>query len=245
MSFSFKGTPIPDYVKVTEVSTSVLPPFSISLSTIEGIVGSKFLRKREESKIFKFSYVIKADSPEDLKIKSRDFANFLSSEKPEKFFLDTEKDKIYYVILSGETPIEQTYGIGTGEFEMIALDPYAEGVTKTVELVSGGTTTINNEGTARTYPIFTITSNINSTAFKMSRWGQNVEKTEFINLYDAIVIGDEIEINNLEGKVTINGENHMQVLSLDSEFFDLAPGTNSLSCSTGFTVSMKYTERWK
>ena len=246
MSFSFKGNPIPNFVKITGVNTSVLPPFSISLTSNEQITGSRFLRKKEEYKVFSVSFVLKAENPEDLKVKIREFSRFLTSEKPEPFILEAEKDKIYYVILSGNTEYEQSYDIAFGAFEFIAPDPYAYGEEKTVTLTSGGTIRIDLSSTAPSYPIITATALQDANEFRVSRGDQIiVEYDPIIRLYDEFKTGDVIEINNEEGKVTVNGQTKMPIVSLESDFFHLSPGSNWVNCSNGFDISMTYIERWK
>ena len=246
MSFTFKGVPLPSYVKITNIGTNVLPPFSLSTALIDDVEGSRFLRKREESKVFSFSYLIQAETPEDLKVKIREFASFLSSEKPEPLVLDIESDKTYLVMLTGDTEIDQTYTVGTGEFEFVAFDPYAYGEEKTVELMSGGTLLVDNPSTAPSYPIVTATAIIDNAQFRISRGDKVIEEYDpVVRLNDAFKIGDTIVINMEEGKVTVNGALKMPIIQLDSDFFHLSPGPNWVNCVTGYTVTMTYTERWK
>jgi predicted phage tail component-like protein len=240
MSFNFKGRAIPEYVKVLEVSTSVLPPFSISLSNIEGITGTKFIRKKEESKVFDITFLIKADSPDDLKVKVRDFAEFLDSEKPEPFYLNSERDKVYEVILSGETSLEQIYDIGQGYLQFIAPDPYAKGLTKTIQITGNTPETFTMNSTAPTFPRFTITTITNSNQFKIT-----LNENKEINLIGDFLAGDIIEIDNNIGKITQNGEVKMFLMTLDSSFFSILPGENTLTSTPEFNVEMKYVERWK
>lgn len=240
MSFYFKGKAVPEYVKVLEVSTSVLPPFSISLSSIEGMTGTKFLRKTEEYKIFDISFLIKAESPDDLKVKVREFAEYLDSEKPEPFYLESERDKIYEVILSGETSLDQIFDIGQGTLQFISPDPYAKGLTRTIEIIGDTPVVFNMKSTAPSFPRFIITTNANSNNFKIT-----LNENKEINLIGDFLIGDILEIDNNLGSITQNGQTKMTLMTLDSTFFSIKPGDNTLISSPGFNVEMKYVERWK
>lgn len=105
-------------------------------------------------------------------------------------------------------------------------------------------TTINYVGTELTCPIITATFIKNCTNFDIL---QN-ETGDRILINRSFVAGDTLVIDNVKGKVTVNGVSAMTNLSVYSDFICFSPGKSSsfTVTPTGVAqVSATWIERWK
>lgn len=87
-----------------------------------------------------------------------------------------------------------------------------------------GGNTINYQGTEKAFPVMTVNFTANCDTFEILHY----ETGRRLYFWRSFTTGDELIINNKNGKITINGAVDMTALSLSSDWIYLQPGTNTL-----------------
>jgi predicted phage tail component-like protein len=239
MSFTFNGINSDAYLKVLKVGHSVLPSSKITSVDVANRAGSYFVRKTFGIRSITIDVVIVGTDQTDLRSKVRSIADWLDVDSPQTLSLSEDPNISYVAILDGDTNIDQILSIGTGQLKFTCLDPFAYGQLKTVSLVAGSNTVTYN-GTADAYPTMTVTFSASESSFEVSNQdGQKVHIDATLGTNTTLVIDFNI------GNITINGTGNLQTMSLDSDFFPLKKGINTLTVSAGASVSMTYKERFK
>jgi predicted phage tail component-like protein len=236
---NYKGISSEGKLKVLKVTRSVLPPSSNKLMEIDGKSGALFISKKHGVKKIEVEIAIVGDYVS----KKREIADWLDADKPEALVIEDEPDKTDFAIIDGDTDMDEILDNGFGTINFICPDPYSVGADRTH---SFGTVTVDwsvydlvYNGTAPVFPLVTATFNAPTTYFEM--WlGEDFVKVQY-NFQAGTVL--EIDMNT--GKVSINGTVNMQTLTLDSDFFPLKKGTNTLSASEFVDVEVSYKERFK
>jgi predicted phage tail component-like protein len=239
MSITYKGASAPSYLKVLRVTRSILPPSKLKMLEIDGMNGAFFISKTHGVRKIEVEIAIVGDSTSDLRVDTRAFAEWLDADKPEALVFSDEPDKMDFAILDGDTDLDSILKLGTGVLTFICPQPYSVGPARSVTGLTTGTKTVTYNGTAQTYPMFTVTFSAAQTFFEISNG------TEKIRINASLGTTSTLVIDCQTGKVTINGVLNQQTISLDSDFFALKKGTNSLTISAGATVRVDYTEKFK
>jgi predicted phage tail component-like protein len=238
MTFNGVSSDAYPYLKILKVGHSVLPSSNISMVDVAGRAGSYFVYKRLGTRTIEVEVAIVGTSQSYFRSKVRELADWLDVDKPTALSFSEDPTISYYAIVDGDTSIDQILAIGTGTIKFICPDPFAYGASRTVSLVTGPNTVTYN-GTADAYPVMTVTFSSAQTSFEVSNG------TEKIHIDADLATTSTLVIDFSLGKITINDVLNMQTLSLDSDFFPLKKGTNTLTVSAGANVSMTYNERFK
>jgi predicted phage tail component-like protein len=234
-SITYKGVSSQGKLKVLKVTRSVLPPSQVKLLDVEGRSGAFFISKKHGVKKIDVEFVVIGD---ELRDNIRDIADWLDAEKPEALICSDEPDKTDFAILDGETDLDEQLKAGFGTLTFICPDPYSIAASRTVNLVAGSNTVTYN-GTAPTYPKVTATFTTAQTSFEISNGKEKVKINASLATTSKLVV----DFNT--GKITINDTLNLQTLTLDSDFFPLKKGSQTLTVSAGANVSLTYNERFK
>jgi predicted phage tail component-like protein len=240
---TYKGISLEGKLKVLSVTRSLLPSSQLKTLELDGKAGGIFISKKHGMKKIEVEVAVIGATPENLREKVRELADLLDSEQPEALVFDDEPHLTDFAILEGETDMEEQLKLGTGAITFLCPNPYSVGAERSH---SFETTTFDwkvydlvYNGTAPVYPKVTVTFNGATTYFEM--WlGENFVKVEF-NFQAGTVL--EMDFNT--GKVLINGTLNLQALTLQSDFFPLKKGTNTISTSEFAGVVVSYNERFK
>ncbi|MFC0559688.1 distal tail protein Dit [Halalkalibacter alkalisediminis] len=113
-----------------------------------------------------------------------------------------------------------------------------------LNLDSGDYTQVNTFEVGGTYnprPVFTITTLNQTNEFVIT-----LDTGEFLRVQTTINPYDVIAIDCNKNLVTINGQRALENLDIDSQFFDLNLGENTITLTEGLNaeVIINYTERW-
>lgn len=112
-------------------------------------------------------------------------------------------------------------------------------------LTAGVSNIVPNEGTAESSPYLEVLFvKAGCTDFKI----QHLESSRFIRVINNFALNDVLVIDFEKSVITINGVRAMNKLDLNSYFFKLNPGDNTLTSTTtgasGTNVKAQYIERW-
>lgn len=106
-------------------------------------------------------------------------------------------------------------------------------------LVSDNDTSLVYEGTAETFPKFTITFARDSSYFRVANG------RDFVLVNYDFKAGDVLEIDNQKEFILLNGGPIMKAISLDSDFFEIRNGDEIIVDPAGFAnVDIEFVERW-
>jgi predicted phage tail component-like protein len=242
MGFTFNGVTSDSIgLKVKNYKKSILPPISVISYDLPNKAGKYFMKNKLDQRSIEIEVYFSGASESDYETKVRNLASWLYTTSPKQLILSEEPDKYYMAILSEETELEQIYihGIATLRFE--CLTPFAYSTTQdTVNWATGTSSiTINNGGTAETYPTISFTAWDTSALFTNTTVGKKIE-------LQGLTTGQTVVINCDTGVVTVNGTANNSYLTLDSEFFPLNVGNNTitLTSTTHNTVTFTFNKRY-
>jgi predicted phage tail component-like protein len=232
-SFTYKGISSQGKLKVVKVTRSILPPSQNKFLEMDGKPGALFLSKKHGIKKIEVEVAIISGT---LRGDIRDIADWLDADQPSEFTASDEPDLLDYAILDGDTDVDEIYEAGFGTITFLCPDPYSRRWEVTESLVAGANS-VWYDGTAPTYPVITATFSTAKTFFEISNGVDKVRIEGSLSTTTTLVI----DFNT--GKVTLNGTLNQQTITLDSDFFSIKKGTNTITVSSGAT--MKFTERLK
>lgn len=123
----------------------------------------------------------------------------------------------------------------TCKLKFLVTDPVGRGRSRKAALQTSAAT-VEVAGTAETWPVITATPRAQGhwTVF-------NVTTGAFVRVEAAFGGGQKVVVDMEAMRCTVDGADH--AVSIDSDFFPLAPGRNVLKVSSG-TASMAWEERW-
>jgi predicted phage tail component-like protein len=221
----------------------IMPEVESKTMDIASKHGSHYYGHRYRSRKIEIDIVLQGTSMDDFRAKVRDLASWLNPEgAPYNLIFDDETDKQYKAVLTNETDFEQFVKWGKGTLHFLCPDPFAYDTTNTVANFNNDSVTVNNTGTFKTFPIFTVTFSAAANELKIEK-----NANEFIRIIRNFVQSDQVVIDCEKGNITLNGNtNLLSSLDIDSEFFALDVGNNIINITpTGVsTASISFTKRW-
>lgn len=249
-SFSYRGERAEDYgIDVLNVNRSILPPASTITTNIPGRDGELFVRNEYGMRTIEVEILVrKQNSMADFMDKVREIAEFLDHSKGlGELVFDDETDKYYEAVVSGDSGIEQIKTFGRGTITFVAPDPFARSFQPINVGFENGTTgefvaEFELVGSAEVYPHIWVEV-FNSGSFLEIR---HVQRQEKIRL-EGLGIG-EWYFNNEGNSIYLDHIPEPLVgLTLDSDFFKLKKGTNTIIIETDadpVVTFMAYWPKW-
>lgn len=153
MAIKFNGQDLPPHIVVNDVKVSILPPIKRTTIEVEGRNGVYDFGNTFEERKIEVDYTIKALDAVGLRIKARDFAQWLYTEDYAEFILWDEPDKYYMAKLEGDTGIAEILKYGQGSLSFVA-EPflYGQEVSYNFNADTTNATLMDNDGGHITYP---------------------------------------------------------------------------------------------
>lgn len=169
MAIKYKGDDLPSYVFINDIKDMLLPPSKSITAKVTGRDGSYRFGNEIGDREITVDFTILATNEDDLRIKARDFAAYLFSEKPDDLVILAEPDKTYKAIVEGEVNIDEILHVGKGTVKFLCVDPYAYSAetTNTLTLV-GNDGTVNISGNMPVFPQIGVTFTANTEEFLIS-----------------------------------------------------------------------------
>lgn len=237
--FSFKGiTADSKGLIVMNVTESILPPVESKLIKVTNRHGAYQSGFQFDTKEIQVDYFVKGTSLTDIRQKMRAIGEWLFSTNEEELFFNDETNKKYKARVVGNTEIEQTHYHSQGTITFECSSPFATGSLKSQSITSGTAFTVT--GNFKTKPKLTFTFSATSTEIKFTLGA------DYIRLIDNFAIGDVVIVDCETGKVTVNNQVRMNILDLNSHFYDLNVGSNTISIAplSKGTLNLQYTEKF-
>ena len=165
---------------------------------------------------------------------------WLDVDEPKWLVMDDQPGISYKAIPSGDMPIDSFTNADSVmvNFRLLEAAAYGDTVTKTVP--SGGSLTFTVDGTYPTKP--TITANAARDGSSQV-WGLKLDNGAFLHVATGSASARDVVLNCENRTLTIQGA--VALPTLDSDWFELAPGTHTLVMDKGTgAATVTYKERW-
>jgi predicted phage tail component-like protein len=148
-----------DYLLAIKKRRQYWAPIRRNFLTITGSPGALLDSTETDVRVIPVEVEVSAESAEDLRKVSEDFAEWLITTEPKELVFDDEKDRIYYAVIEGTFNPEEIISNGYGTINFICPDPCKYGQLKSITPVTNlsAPIIIQNNGTAETAPTFTFT----------------------------------------------------------------------------------------
>ena len=166
---------------------------------------------------------------------------WLMVDEPKPLYLPDTPDR-YYMAVPG-AGFELTRGIG-GEMAQVTftlVDPVAYGDTQTASLPSGGSVSINVNGTAPTWLNIVADSAVRSSSAQV--WGVQVDNVDFVHVATGSSSSRKVEIYSDERICKV--QDALTLPTLDSDWLKLEPGAHTVAMDYGTgAATLSWVERW-
>lgn len=227
LSLFFGDNQIPNFVKVTNISESLIPSFTATkfktifskrIITVDyEVERNKFLTRDEKIEFLNF-------------IKGNNFNN-------SKLVLPESLDRYYMAKVTNATDITGEIYKGEGFIEFTCFDYREFEATKTIATATNNSLKINYLGTEEVYP--TIKINIKSNCSKIKINFSNGSSTSYLEFNSNFKTGDILILEQSTNKLTLNGVDNSTIWHLNSKRNKLSYGLNTYIIESGsidFTV---------
>lgn len=180
------------------------------------------------------------DTVENLRTTIRQMAAWIHTDTRVQLIFDDEPDKYYLAKVSAAIGLDQTATMG--EFTLVfRCEPLAYSIVPDSADFIADSLTVINTGTAKAFPVFTVTFTAPAAEIQIYHDGL------LVRLVKAFIIGDILVIDNSKGTVKLNGISVMTFLDWQqSDFFFLKSGTNLITATppSVSTIATSFIKRW-
>ena len=235
MSIKYDGIKIPNFIKITNIKTQVLPSIENKLLQAPRAIGAIDVGTNYGTKIITISFIFKDNSLGFIE-KSEALASWLRVDdlKARKLVLPSHPNSYYLAKPNNSIELDDNITMAKGEIEFICLNPFRINSSQTSQ--SSNTFTYN--GTAKTDPVLDITVTSSASSIKVNI--VNESYNNYINLVGSFKAGDNVKVDLKTNKVYLNNSLNMALWGLDSKPHKVCRGSNKYSISNGNLVVKYY-----
>lgn len=207
---------------------------------ISGKDGAGFVGMRYGVSTVTFTLAAIGDA-ESRRVAFSTLGSWLKVDEPKPLYLPDTPDRYYLAVASGG--LQLTRGID-GEIAQVTFtltDPVAYGETQTASLPSGGSVSINVNGTAKTYLNVVANSAVRNSSALV--WGVKVDNQDFAHVATGSSSARKVEIYSADRVCKL--QNAITLPTLDSDWLVLEPGTHTVTMDYGTgAATLSWVERW-
>lgn len=222
LSLYFNNTPMPAWLKVTNISESLMPNFE-----------STRFKTSFKKRVISVDISFKRNKNLDRQ-KKAEFLNFIKGDNfnLSKLSLPNHNDRYYLAKVTNISDIDGTIRKGSGTITFTCFDYREYDESKTILISNNGKITLKYNGSEEIYP--TIKINIINNCSKIKINFNNGLSTSFLEFNDDFRSGDILILEQSTNKLTVNNINKSEIWHLNSKRHKLIPGTtNSYSLASG------------
>ena len=221
LSLYFNNIPIPTWLKVTNISESLMPNFE-----------STRFKTSFKKRVISVDISFKRNKNLDRQ-KKAEFLNFIKGDNfnLSKLSLPNHNDRYYLAKVTNISDIDGTIRKGSGTITFTCFDYREYDAIKTIATATNNNLKINYLGTEDVYPIIKI--NVKSNCIKIKINFTNELYTSYLEFNDNFKSGDIIILNQATNKLTVNGIEKSEIWHLNSMRNKLSKGINSYSIVNG------------
>lgn len=233
----YNGFDFSPYLRVNP-HRGILPPTSVETEVVPGRDGSRLVSARLSELTVSVDVEMRPVAGWDTAELRRMLAAALWSPDPAPLVLPDDPGRYLMAVVDGETELSTLWDTGEATIAFRCPDPVAygsdreEAMTTSLVVVGGGS-----------YPSSPV---ITARPAKGSYYRVTNEATgERVQLNMSFTgAGDQVvTIDCAAQHCEVNGASADRYVTLDSDYFQLQPGANRLSASSG-SATVRWTERW-
>jgi predicted phage tail component-like protein len=161
-SFTFNGQRR-DYLKVLKGrKRPPWAPVQRNILKVPGLPGGYLQSTDTDVRVLEVPVFVKGDNLTHLQRVKEDLAAWLVTDEPKELIFDDDPSRIYYAVVDDTVDFEEMLRYGKGNIRFLCPDPYVYGPEQTVNIpngTDGQKVIVQNNGSAETYPKFTVTVN--------------------------------------------------------------------------------------
>lgn len=229
MDISFNGISASSLGLVSHGRSQILPQRNKSRISIAGKDGTfQFDDDTYTVRNIKCNFFLKKDTNAEFETAVSAISYWLTGDG---YLILSDTTKRFDATVVSEIDWEQrnsTAGIFSVVFE---CQPWAEDVTVVSEAITGSA--IDYGTKVKTFPQIVLAMTGNGTYIQAS----HVESGKYVRLTDTLTSGDEIIIDCATGKVTTNDVLKISKISIDTLFFPIIYGNNTITITTDGTAT--------
>lgn len=228
----FNGHNFDGYLIVEEVTRSLLP--GISNRFVKGY----HLDDEIQPTVITVRVRLIQDSNYELTELKRTIAGMLYTNEPKKLLLYDDPTRYDLAKIDGSTNYSKLWTTGSAELKFINYSGFS--ISNQVKSIP--ITTSNNimvGGTWETKPVIKVTFTSSASSYKIT----NVSTGKYVEITgQSFVNGNKLVIDCDNELVTLNGNNIMKKVTIQSDFFALKPGENVITSTRAGTI--EFSEVW-
>ena len=166
---------------------------------------------------------------------------WLMVDEPKPLYLPDTPDRYYLAVPSGGLRLTRAFDGEITQVTFMLTDPIAYGDAQTASLSSGGSVSINVNGTAPTYLNVTANSAVRNGSSLV--WGVKVDNADFVHVATGSSSSRKVEIYSDTRVCKV--ANTVTLPTLDSDWLKLDPGTHTVVMDYGTgAATLSWVERW-
>lgn len=202
--------------------------------------GSVFAGMRFAASSISFTIATMASTATERREAFSTLGSWLDVDEPKQLVLPETPDWYWLAVPDGSFDIEKHIDGDSAELTFVLVDHVAYGIERTVTVPSGGSVTFDVDGTYAAKPNIKATAVRDSTALV---WGVRLDSADFVHVATGASSGRVTVIDCDARTVTVSS--NTSILTLDSDWLELTPGTHTLAMDYGTgAATVKYRERW-
>ncbi|WP_196493807.1 distal tail protein Dit [Ornithinibacillus caprae] len=156
-----------EYVSVLERGRPYWANRQVNILKVAGMAGGHVQNIETEPIIMPVKLLIEGVSKEDLQAKSEELAEWLIKDEVMPLVFDNQPNRTYFAMVDGGVDPQEFVSFSILTINFICPDPYKYGPEKSLNLSDAAT--VENEGTAETYPIMEATAKESVTSFMVAK----------------------------------------------------------------------------
>lgn len=231
----FAGKEIPDFVKVTGRTMTLLPEISVNYKELPAQIGGFYSRTKLGTRKTELEIMLIPEHPSTLDEKMAEFAEWLQGDdfKPSQLTFADQQDRYLLAQVSGSTDIDDLFFAGKGKITFLSVNPIFylfSGLNKT----EGAPISVNYTGQIPQAPVITFTV---AKACKRIELYSNRQDGRII-LSGNFSAGNSIQIDCDNKVIKVNNQVNMKVMTVESDWLLLQKGKNILTLKLDNTTAV-------
>ncbi|UQD53300.1 phage tail family protein [Bacillus methanolicus] len=211
-------------------------PVQRNILRIPGLSGGYLQNTDTDIRVLEVPVLIQGDDQTHLQRVKEDLAAWLVTDEAKELIFDDDPTRTYYAVVDDTVDFDEIVQYGQGTIRFLCPDPYVYGPEQTIEIpnTEGQSVIVQNNGSAPTFPKFTVTVNQPTTFLDIitptdyMRIGRPVSVEELEVEREQIMINDDCQSTTGWGSATeIDGTATGTMESDGKKFYASSYGTGS------------------
>lgn len=217
---------------------SLLPPTSVETEAVPGRDGSRLVSARLSEMSLPVDVTLRARTREDTTELRRMLAAALWTAEPAPLVLPDDPGRYLMALVDGETELTSLWSTGATTITFRCPDPVAYGSDREMGMTTSAV--VVGGGTYPTRPTV-VARPAKGSYYRVT----NEDTGERVQVNMAFTgAGDQVlTIDFAAQHCDVNGTSADPYVTFESSYFELSPGANRLSASSG-SARVRWTERW-